>query len=93
MQNLTDHGVAFSLKDLNWTDEYAWAEQNGKYYFYYPVEESMIGVAVSDKPYGYFKDPLDSALIHTNSNGVVCNRHFIDPDVFIESDGQTYNIY
>jgi beta-xylosidase len=94
MENWTDHGVAFSLKDLSWADEMAWApdciERNGKYYFYYPVEQSMIGVAVSDKPYGYFKDPLDSALIHTNSNGVVCNRDFIDPAVFIDSDGQAY---
>lgn len=94
MKNWTDHGVAFSLDNLSWASTMAWApdciERNGKYYFYYPVEQSKIGVAVSDKPYGPFKDPLDSALIHTNSKGVVCNRDFIDPGVFIDDDGQAY---
>ena len=94
MQNWTDHGVIFSLDDISWADEMAWApdciERNGKYYFYYPVEQSKIGVAVSDKPYGYFKDPLDSPLIHINSTGVVCHRDFIDPAVFIDDDGQAY---
>jgi len=94
MQNWTDHGVIFSLDDISWADKMAWApdciERNGKYYFYYPVEQSKIGVAVSDKPYGYFKDPLDSPLIHINSTGVVCHRDFIDPAVFIDDDGQAY---
>ncbi len=94
MQNWTDHGMAFSLKDISWAKSEAWApdciKRNGKYYFYYPVEHSKIGVAVSDKPYGPFKDPLDSALITTNSKGVVCNRDFIDPAVFIDDDGQAY---
>lgn len=94
MHNWTDHGVAFSLEDIKWAKFHAWApdciERNGKYYFYYPVEHSKIGVAVGNKPYGPFKDPLDSALIHTNSNGVVCNRDFIDPAVFIDDDGQAY---
>ena len=94
MQNWTDHGVAFSLKDISWADHEAWAPdciyRNGKYYFYYPVEASKIGVAISDSPTGPFRDPLDSALIHTDSRGVVCNRDFIDPAVFIDDDGQAY---
>ncbi|MEL7117825.1 MAG: family 43 glycosylhydrolase [Bacteroidota bacterium] len=94
MKNWTDHGIAFSLDDISWADTMAWAPdciaRNGKYYFYYPVEQSKIGVAVSDTPYGYFQDPLDSALIHINSNGVVCNRDFIDPGVFIDDNGQAY---
>lgn len=94
MKNWTDHGVAFSLKDIKWAKKMAWApdciKRNGKYYFYYPVDQSKIGVAVGDKPYGYFKDPLDSALIHIKSKGVVCNRDFIDPAVFIDDDGQAY---
>ena len=94
MQNWTDHGVALSLDDLSWASFHAWApdciERNGKYYFYYPVEHSKIGVAVGDSPTGPFKDPLDSALIHTSSKGVVCNRDFIDPCVFIDDDGQAY---
>ncbi|MFP4059188.1 MAG: family 43 glycosylhydrolase [Bacteroidales bacterium] len=94
MENWTDHGPIFSLEDVCWADKYAWApdciERNGKYYFYYPLEQSKIGVAVSDRPNGYFEDPLDSALIHINSEGVVCERDFIDPAVFIDDDGQAY---
>lgn len=94
MENWTDHGVSFSLKDISWANQKAWApdciERNGKYYFYYPVDRTKIGVAISDKPYGYFKDPLDSALIHINSEGVYCNHAFIDPAVFIDDDGQAY---
>jgi beta-xylosidase len=94
MKNWKDHGVAFGLKDLKWASDEAWApdcaSRNGKYYFYYPVEKSKIGVAISDKPYGPFKDPLNSALIHIKSKGVVCNRDFIDPAVFIDDDGQAY---
>lgn len=94
MVDWVDHGRAFSLDDISWGYTDAWApdciERNGKYYFYYPVDQSKIGVAVSDRPYGPFKDPLDSALIHTNSKGVVCDRDFIDPAVFINDDGQAY---
>lgn len=94
MINWKDHGVAFSLDNLKWAKSMAWApdciQLNGKYYFYFPVDQSKIGVAVGDKPYGPFKDPLDSALIHTNSKGVICNRDFIDPSVFIDDDGQAY---
>ena len=94
MKHWTDHGVAFSLDDISWASSEAWApdciRRNGTYYFYYPVEASKIGVAVGKRPYGPFTDPLDSALIHTNSKGVVCNRDFIDPAVFIDDDGQAY---
>jgi beta-xylosidase len=94
LKDWTDHGVAFSLNDIGWAEKMAWApdciSRNGKYYFYYPVEQSKIGVAVGDRPYGPFTDPLDSALIHTHSDGVICNRDFIDPAVFIDDDGQAY---
>jgi arabinoxylan arabinofuranohydrolase len=94
MVNWTDHGLAFSLKNTSWAKSMAWApdcaKRNGQYYFYYPTDQSKIGVAVGDKPYGPFKDPLDSALIHIKTKGVVCNRDFIDPCVFIDDDGQAY---
>ena len=92
MKNWTDHGMAFSLDDICWAESEAWApdciERNGKFYFYYPVEASKIGVAVGTYPYGPFKDPLDSALIHIISKRVVFNRDFIDPAVFIDDNGQ-----
>jgi beta-xylosidase len=94
MVNWKDNGVAFSLKNTSWAKAMAWApdcaKRNGKYYFYYPTDQGKIGVAVGDRPVGPFKDPLDSALIHIKSKGVVCNRDFIDPCVFIDDDGQAY---
>lgn len=90
----TDHGAPFGLDDLTWADEYAWApdaiNRNGKYYFYYPVEQQHIGVAVADSPYGPFRDPLGHPLISHNTPGVVSNRDFIDPAVFIDDNGQAY---
>ena len=39
--NWTDHGAIFSVKDLSWADNFAWAPdcayKNGKYYFCFPV--------------------------------------------------------
>jgi arabinoxylan arabinofuranohydrolase len=94
MATWKDHGVALSLDKLSWANSMAWApdcvQRNGKYYFYYPVDQSKIGVAVGDKPYGPFKDPLGEPLIHTKSKGVICNRDFIDPAAFIDDDGQAY---
>lgn len=94
MKTWVDHGTIFSLDDISWADEEAWApdciERNGNYYFYYPVEKSKIGVAVSNSPYGKFKDPIGKPLITIDTEGVVCNRDFIDPAVFIDDDGQAY---
>ncbi len=94
MKSWKDHGVALSLNDLNWAKRYAWApdciEKNGKYYFYYPTDQFHIGVAVSDKPYGPFKDPIGKPLLSKDSPGVICNRDFIDPAIFIDDDGSAY---
>jgi hypothetical protein len=74
--------------------------KDGKYYFYFPAKKKHaemgadkadptvqnggvdfgIGVSISDHPYGPFK-PLEQPL-----TGV----HGIDPNVFIDSDGQPY---
>ncbi|MFC2113646.1 family 43 glycosylhydrolase, partial [Bacteroidota bacterium] len=90
----TDHGPAIHIKDVKWAKKYAWApdciQANGKYYFYFPTDQFHIGVAVGDKPTGPFKDPLGKPLISMDSKGVVCNRDFIDPGVFIDDDGQAY---
>ncbi|MBP0905717.1 family 43 glycosylhydrolase [Mariniflexile gromovii] len=94
MVNWTDHGVALDIKDVKWAEKYAWApdciQANGKYYFYFPTDQFHIGVAVGDKPTGPFVDPLRKPLISMNTKGVVCNRDFIDPGVFIDDDGQAY---
>jgi len=89
MVHWKDHGVIFSLKDITWADKHAWApdciERNGKYYFYFPADD-QIGVAVSDSPTGPFKDALGKPLIARNEAGI----RSIDPNIFIDDDGQAY---
>lgn len=90
-----DAGVIFSpFKQTSWAKSAAWApdcvERNGKYYLYYPTDKRHIGVAVGDSPKGPFRDPLGHPLLSIDSQGVVCDRDFIDPAVFIDDDGQAY---
>jgi len=91
----TDHGVIVSQNKVKWVDSTTysmWAPdcifRNGKYYFYFPAPAkdpiygrgSTVGVAISDKPYGPFipqPAPIDKV-------------HGIDPNVFIDKDGQAY---
>ncbi|MCF8226493.1 MAG: family 43 glycosylhydrolase [Bacteroidales bacterium] len=60
--------------------------RNGKYFLYYcqPDQDHAEGIAVSEKPYGPFKDgkPMD-----------VGRYNEIDPGVFIDDDGQAYYIW
>ena len=94
MKNWTDHGVALTLDDISWAKEFAWApdciEKDGKYYLYFPTDRKHIGVAVSDNPAGPFKDAIGKPLISVDTEGVICNRDFIDPAVLIDDDGQAY---
>ncbi len=93
----TDHGVIVIQNKVNWVDSTSfsmWApdciERNGKYYFYFPSNPKTsygkgfaIGVAVADNPAGPFipqSDPIN-------------NVHGIDPNVFIDKDGQAYLYY
>lgn len=95
MEHWMDHGVIFNpLMQTSWAKSAAWAPdcvyRNGKYYLYYPTDKKHIGVAVSDSPAGPFHDPLGHPLISIDSPGVICNRDFIDPCVFIDDNGQAY---
>jgi hypothetical protein len=90
----TDHGVIVSQNKVNWVDSTSysmWApdciERNGKYYFYFPAgkDKSLgrgfgIGIAVADKPEGPYVPQPDP----------IKNVHGIDPNVFIDKDGQAY---
>ncbi|MBN1796212.1 MAG: family 43 glycosylhydrolase [Sedimentisphaerales bacterium] len=93
LENWTDHGAIFSLDDISWANKWAWApdcaERDGKYYFYYPVERTKMGVAVSDKPTGPFKDAIGKPLID-NAIEPFAGPEPIDPAVFIDDDGQAY---
>lgn len=95
MQAWHDAGVVFNpIRQTVWAKSAAWApdcvERGGKYYLYYPTDKRHIGVAVADSPRGPFRDPLGHPLLSIDSPGVVCNRDFIDPAVFIDDDGQAY---
>jgi len=91
----TDHGVIVTQNKVPWikTNSYSmWApdciERNGKYYFYFPstpkdttiAKGFTIGVAIADKPEGPYKvEPQP-----------IKNVKGIDPNVFIDKDGQAY---
>ena len=92
MVNWTDYPVPLSLESFSWADKDAWAAQciyrNGKFYFYIcahhkELNKMAVGVAVSDKPTGPFKDALGKPLVSANWGD-------IDPTVFIDDDGQAY---
>ncbi len=53
-------------------------EKDGKYYLYFCMPDDSEGVAVSDRPEGPFKDPVQ----------LPCGG--IDPATFIDDDGQAY---
>ena len=94
----TDHGVIVSQNTVPWVDSTSysmWAPdciyRNGKYYFYFPARAISqeprrgrgIGLAISENPYGPFKpepNPIEGVL-------------GIDPNAFIDKDGQAYLYY
>lgn len=100
LTNWTDHGVILSQNTVKWTDSTSysmWApdcvQRNGRYYFYFPANTKQIdangrkgfgiGVAVAEKPEGPYTS-MDEPI-----NGV----SGIDPNVFIDRDGQAYLIW
>ncbi len=93
----TDHGMIVSQNKVAWVDSASysmWApdciERNGKYYFYFPANKNVadangrkgfgVGVAIADKPEGPYV-PLPEPIKGVNG---------IDPNVFIDKDGQAY---
>lgn len=87
-----NHGQIFSLDDISWASNSAFApdcmKRNGKYYFFFPAE-FQIGVAVADAPAGPFKDALNKPLIQANEAGIVA----FDPCIFIDDDHTPYLYY
>jgi hypothetical protein len=91
----TDHGVIVSQDKVDWVDSTGysmWAPdcvfKNGKYYFYFPsrpkdttnIKGFTIGVAIADKPEGPY----------TPQSEPIAKVRGIDPNVFIDKDGQAY---
>lgn len=93
MVNWTDHGSPLALEDFAWADDRAWApqcvERDGKFYFYVCAHSRLsggmaIGVAVSDKPEGPYRDAIGKPLYENGS------WDHIDPTAFIDDDGQAW---
>jgi hypothetical protein len=95
LTNWKDDGIVVSQYNVPWVkpDSYSmWAPdciyRNGKYYFYFPTTPGdssygqgfAIGVAVADHPTGPF----------VPQPAPIANVHGIDPNVFIDKDGQAY---
>jgi len=95
LKTWTDAGVPLDVSVFKWAhpDAKAWAPEaafrNGRYYFYAPVGGDKIGVAVSDRPDGGFKDARLDALVD-KARDANAGDEPIDPAVFIDMDGQAW---
>lgn len=94
------HSHVLDVKDVSWAAYSIWAPSiinaNNKYYLFFSAndiqsdrETGGIGVAVSDRPEGPFKDALDKPLIGKFHNGA----QPIDQFIFHDSDGAYYLYY
>ena len=104
MVSWKDHGVCLSPQTFSWATGDAYAaqcvERNGKFYWFVSTfhksdEHSKggaaIGVAVSDRPTGPFRDAIGKALIvNEMTTDMKYGWDDIDPTVFIDDDGQIY---
>lgn len=94
------HPEVLHIRDVNWVKYALWApsiiKANNKYYLFFGGNDIQnesqvggIGVAVSDKPEGPFKDALGKPLISTIVNGA----QPIDQFIFRDDDGKFYLYY
>jgi beta-xylosidase len=96
----TKHPRVIDTAAVKWAWQAMWApsvfEKQGKYYLLFGAndiqndnEKGGIGIAVSDKPEGPYKDYLGKPLVDKFHNGA----QPIDQFVFKDKDGQYYLIY
>lgn len=96
----TRHERVLDVADVAWAAYAVWAPSaiahNGKYYLFFGANDIQsndqmggIGVAVSDRPEGPFRDALGKPLIGRIHNGA----QPIDQMVFKDDDGQVYMVY
>jgi len=97
----TKHPHVLDIRNVSWAAYAIWApsaiHRNGKYYLFFAANDIQkkatfpggIGVAVSNKPGGPFKDLLGHPLIGEFHNGA----QPIDPMVFQDDDGSVYLYY
>ena len=97
--NWTKHSSVLDTSAVKWAKKAMWApsiiHKDGKYYFFFGAndvhegEVGGIGVAVSDRPEGPYKDLLGKPLI----NEIVNGAQPIDQFVFRDDDGSYYMYY
>jgi len=96
----TRHSHVLDIKDVSWAAYALWApsaiQHRGRYYLFFGANDIKtdsqlggIGVAVSDRPDGPFRDALGKPLIGQFHNGA----QPIDQMAFRDDDGQVYLIY
>lgn len=96
----TKHERILDIKNVSWAAYAVWAPSaiaaNGKYYLFFGANDIKdneqlggIGIAVSDKPEGPYRDALGKPLIGQIHNGA----QPIDQMVFKDDDGQFYLYY
>lgn len=97
--NWTKHESIIDTSEVKWAKRAMWApsviNKDGKYYFFFGANDvhegeiGGIGVAVSDRPEGPYKDLLGEPLI----NEIVNGAQPIDQFVFRDDDGTYYMYY
>jgi beta-xylosidase len=96
----TKHARIIDTNRVTWAKKAVWApsiiEKGGRYFLFFGAndiqsdsERGGIGIAISDKPQGPFKDYLGKPLVDRFHNGA----QPIDQFVFKDGDGQYYLIY
>lgn len=96
LQTWTEYPTPLRLTDFAWAAKgKAYASQvvsrGGKYYWYVSTDHCGIGVAVSDRPEGPYRDALGRPLLtvkdcFASDHSWAC----IDPTVLIDDDGQAW---
>ncbi|TAE34022.1 MAG: arabinan endo-1,5-alpha-L-arabinosidase [Cytophagales bacterium] len=99
LKTWTKHIRIIDTTSVKWAKKAMWApsviQKDGKYFLFFSANDvhegeiGGIGVAVSNKPEGPFRDYLGKPLIGTIQNGA----QPIDQFVFQDKDGQYYMIY
>lgn len=100
MKHWTEHPSPLRVDDFKWADSHqAYAGhvargKDGKYYWYVSTNWCGIGVAVSDKITGPYKDALGKPLL-TNKDCFASKHNWacIDPAILIDNDGTPYIIW
>lgn len=96
MKHWTEYPSPMNIEAFEWADsKQAWAghvaKRNGKYYWYISTNWCGIGVAVSDRITGPYKDALGKPLL-TNEDCFDSQHAWacIDPAIFIDDDNTPY---